>query len=455
MHLSSLRNIRRCLKRHLLTDPVLGHLDGLSVLDVGGADYNGSYRPMFERIGADYTAADISDGGGVDVVMADPDHLPFPDGTFHVVICGQTFEHSPRFWVLFAEMVRVCRDDGMLLVSAPSAGFEHRYPVDCYRFYPDSLLELGASHGLTVLEASTSPSGPFHDAIGVYVKSPRTEPLVDPNPIRWRALDDPVQNTAPEDLDPEREEMRGGEPARDLLARMHRILAPRNYLEIGVWRGFSLVKASCPAVGVDPYPEITVNLKDNHRVVEMTAEDFFDTQDAAGMLAPLDLVYIDGLHLIEHALTDFMNVERISHPGTVIVIDDIYPNHPAQASRTRITRAWTGDVWKIIEILSLARPDLLLIPVDTHPTGSLVVLGADATSTALWQGIDFLLAEEMVDRDPGEAILARHRAVAPDDRLLERVLAAVRAGRDEPDGPDLAAIRSLVAGAMPRRLVAS
>lgn len=281
MHLSSLHNIRRCLKRHLLTDPVLGRLDGLTVLDVGGADYNGSYRPMFERMGAVYTAADISAGGGVDVVMADPDHLPFPDGSFHVVVCGQTFEHSPRFWVLFAEMVRVCRDDGMLLVTAPSAGFEHRFPVDCYRFLPDSLVELAATHGLTVFETSTSRSGPFHDTVGVFVRSARAEPPVEPDPVRWRALDDPVQNSAPDELDPEREEMRGAEPARDLLARMHRLLAPRNYLEIGVWRGFSLVKATCPAVGVDPCPEITVNLKDHHRVVEMTAEDFFDTQDVA------------------------------------------------------------------------------------------------------------------------------------------------------------------------------
>lgn len=453
MHVSSLLNVRMCLKRHLLTDPVLGHRSPLRVLDVGGADYNGSYRPMLVRIGADYTAVDISDGEGVDVVMGSPDHLPFDDGAFDFVICGQTFEHSARFWSLFAEMVRVCNDRGMILVSAPSEGVVHRYPVDYYRFFPDSLIALGEQHGLRVLEASTSPFGPFFDVLGVYAKSERLEPAVEPDPARWRALDDVVQNTAPDVLDPDVEEMRGAEPARDFLARAHRLLAPRNYLEIGVWRGFSLAKARCPAVGVDPFPEVTVDLKEHHSVMEMTAEDFFATQDVEAMVTPLDLVYIDGLHLIEHALTDFMNTERFSHRGTVIVVDDISPNHCAQASRSRTTRAWTGDVWKIQLILSVVRPDLLLVPINTHPTGSLMVIGADPTNRALWDDFDILMANEMIPRDPDDDVLCRRGSLEPNDRLLERVLRTVHAQRDRPEGPDVEALRSLVAGAQPRQLV--
>ena len=455
MHHSSTKNIRRCLKRHLLTDPVLGRQDDLRVLDVGGADYNGSYRPLIERLGYTYTSADISEGNSVDVVMTDPDRLPFDDASFDLVICGQTFEHSPRFWVLFAEMVRVCHDDGMIIVAAPSAGPVHRFPVDCYRFLPDSFESIADDHGLVLLEAWTSSVGPFFDVVAAFMRHSRTEACIEPDPHRWRALDDTAQNEAPADVDPAQETMLGVEPALDFLTRVHRTLVPRGYLEIGVWKGFSLVKAKCPAVGVDPYPQVTAKLRDNHRVMPMTAEDFFEMEDVPALVEPLDLVYVDGLHVVEHALMDFMNAERVSHRGTVIIIDDVYPNHPAQASRERITRAWTGDVWKITMILAVARPDLVLVPIDTFPTGSLMVLGADPTSTVLWDTYDAMIAGEMEPRDPDDTTLHRSGAISPTDRLLDRLLRTIREQRDQPEGPDIESLRTLVQGSRPRRLVRS
>ncbi len=70
----------------------------------------------------------------------------------------------------------------------------------------------------------------------------------------------------------------------------------------------------------------------------------------SGSIAP-DLCFIDGMHLFEYALRDFMNVERCAAPGAIVVIDDIFPNHPAQGQRERRTRAWTGDVWRLVETL--------------------------------------------------------------------------------------------------------
>ena len=46
----------------------------------------------------------------------------------------------------------------------------------------------------------------------------------------------------------------------ELLSELHRVLEPRSYLEVGVRHGKSLELASCPAVGVDPVPELTVEL---------------------------------------------------------------------------------------------------------------------------------------------------------------------------------------------------
>jgi hypothetical protein len=40
--------------------------------------------------------------------------------------------------LLFNETLRILKPTGLLYINAPSNGIFHRYPVDCWRFYPDS-----------------------------------------------------------------------------------------------------------------------------------------------------------------------------------------------------------------------------------------------------------------------------------------------------------------------------
>jgi SAM-dependent methyltransferase len=42
------------------------------------------------------------------------------------------------FWLVFLEIMRVLKPNGLFYLNAPSNGNFHRYPVDCWRFYPDS-----------------------------------------------------------------------------------------------------------------------------------------------------------------------------------------------------------------------------------------------------------------------------------------------------------------------------
>ena len=51
----------------------------------------------------------------------------------------------------------------------------------------------------------------------------------------------------------------------------------------------------------------------------------------------LDLVFVDGMHLFEFALRDFMNVERHADWWSVIVFDDILPRDVDEAARERHT----------------------------------------------------------------------------------------------------------------------
>lgn len=143
------------------------------------------------------------------------------------------------------------------------------------------------------------------------------------------------------------------------LRVIHQALAPSFYLEIGCRNGASLDLAQCPRLAIDPDPEIRTALSWPTRIFRETSDAFFARPDVRDILgrAP-DLAFIDGMHLVEYALRDFINLEAHAHPGTVIVIDDVVPGDIAWASRDRNTQAWTGDVYRLIPLLRQYRPDL-------------------------------------------------------------------------------------------------
>ena len=111
----------------------------------------------------------------------------------------------------------------------------------------------------------------------------------------------------------------------------------------------------------------------------------------------------------------------------------------------------------MVDVLRTTRPDLILIPVDTSPTGTLVVLGANPEERTLWEAFDWIVSGLVgSESDPPAEVLDRRHAVAPDDPLLLRALRTVRRLRDLDDPePGLERLRELVAGALPRKVTSS
>ncbi|MGW0583328.1 class I SAM-dependent methyltransferase, partial [Streptomyces sp. NPDC002920] len=227
----------------------------------------------------------------------------------------------------------------------------------------------------------------------------------------------------------------------EFLRELHKVTANRNYLEIGVNDGRSLRLSRVPSVAVDPAFKVTSEIRCDVHLVQATSDDFFARRNPLAHLAggrrpwrnlrrgrhplghwrrtTLDLSFIDGMHLFEYALRDFMNVERHSGWASVIVFDDMLPRSVDEAARDRHTTAWTGDVYKLTQILTHHRPDLVPVLVDTHPTGQLVVFGADPHNRVLHDRYDEILAEYDVP-DPQkvpESVLDRVQAVPPETLL--------------------------------------
>jgi hypothetical protein len=156
-------------------------------------------------------------------------------------------------------------------------------------------------------------------------------------------------------------------------------------------------------VCIDPGYAIIVPLDGDVALIRTTSDEYFSREDP---LEPtggraFDMAFIDGLHLFEFALRDFINTERHCTEQSVIVFDDVLPRTVDEAARQRHTLAWTGDVFPILDVLAQYRPELSVIPVNTSPTGLLLVMGLDPTSTVL--------------SDNFEEILARHRRPDPQE----------------------------------------
>ena len=151
---------------------------GVKVIEIGSQDVNGSLRSScpaeFEYVGLDF-----QDAKGVDIILQDPYSLPFEDESIDIVLSSSCFEHSDMFWLVFLEVMRVLKPDGLFYLNVPSSGQYHRFPMDCWRFYPDSglaLVKWGQRNKVntTLLESYVQTGGGWKDFVAVFLKDETT-----------------------------------------------------------------------------------------------------------------------------------------------------------------------------------------------------------------------------------------------------------------------------------------
>ncbi len=187
-----------------------------------------------------------------------------------------------------------------------------------------------------------------------------------------------------------------GDDYFQLLHRLQHHLKPRTYLEVGVFKGSSLrlVAPEVIAIGVDPEPILQQPLGPNQRVFRETSDHFFETHDVRAELGgPVEFAFIDGMHLFEYALRDFINLERLCTPDSTIVVHDCYPLDRRTAERERVTMFWSGDIWRLILLLKKYRPDLEVHTIATPPTGLGLIRNLDPASRVLADNLERICAE--------------------------------------------------------------
>jgi ubiquinone/menaquinone biosynthesis C-methylase UbiE len=107
---------------------LLGEVEGLDIADIGCG--TGRWTLKLAEAGARLTGLDFSDAmlvkarakpGAAAVRFIHHDlslPMPLPDATFDRVVCSLVLEHIVDLRLLFAEMRRICRPNGFVVVSA-------------------------------------------------------------------------------------------------------------------------------------------------------------------------------------------------------------------------------------------------------------------------------------------------------------------------------------------------
>jgi hypothetical protein len=171
----------------------------------------------------------------------------------------------------------------------------------------------------------------------------------------------------------------------------------RRYLEVGVKSGHNLSGIPCEvAIGVDPSFAIDSNVCQGKSTVHLyntTSDRFFADVDVCSILGgPVELAFLDGLHLFEYLLRDLYKTESACSKESVIAMHDCLPLCEEMTSRAVDTGGvkegpfkgyWTGEAWKIVPVLKKYRPDLTILLVDCPPTGLVLITGLKPSSSTL------------------------------------------------------------------------
>ena len=151
MHKSSMERMKWFKETHLTNNRKY------KILDVGSYDVNGSYKELFSNEQFAYSGLDMEEGPNVDIV---PKHAyiwdEIDEDTYDATISGQALEHIEFFWITVSEMIRVTKRDGLICIIAPNGFGEHRYPVDCWRFFTDGMVAIARYYDLEIINAHTN-----------------------------------------------------------------------------------------------------------------------------------------------------------------------------------------------------------------------------------------------------------------------------------------------------------
>jgi len=152
----------------LATIPIVAFIDRNSnrchgkLVDIGcgSKPYIKYFKYIDEYIGVDLISNEAD-------IVANAKSLPIESNSVDVVLCNQVIEHDAEPVKIIAEIRRILKKDGVLILSAPQMGRLHGEPNDYYRFTKWGLNYLLEKNGMKI--EVIEPHGGIFRAIGSHL----------------------------------------------------------------------------------------------------------------------------------------------------------------------------------------------------------------------------------------------------------------------------------------------
>ncbi len=112
------------------------------------ADFGCGNKP-YQKLSPDvqqYIGIDIDTENKLADIYADASKTPLSSNSVDIVVAFQLLEHTPKPWLVLAEMYRVLKPNGKLFLTLPMSWELHEEPYDFFRF---------TEHGITALLKNT------------------------------------------------------------------------------------------------------------------------------------------------------------------------------------------------------------------------------------------------------------------------------------------------------------
>lgn len=157
----------------------------LRILDFGAGI--SPYRSLFPK--ANYQTADL-EGANTDFRVDGDGYTDAPDHAYDLVLSTQVLEHCRNPDRHLAEVRRVLKQDGQLILSTHGLFEEHAYPLDFFRWTAEGLRMVVERNDFTVDSMARLTAGPraaFH-----LMQRALSQELLDRKPLRSRLLWRPV-----------------------------------------------------------------------------------------------------------------------------------------------------------------------------------------------------------------------------------------------------------------------
>jgi len=179
-----------------------------------------------------------------------------------------------------------------------------------------------------------------------------------------------------------------------------------SYFEIGTRTGDSLVLSQSPSIAIDPFFQLNndpIGKKDFCLIFQETSDSFFKNTLPKLSHLKCQLAFIDGMHLFECALRDFINLAKISSEEALFLFHDPIPWTSRMAVRNNKQlehdEAWTGDIWKLALIFMDAGMKDNISILTSAPSGLLAVLNPEKKIIAKLEENYEKICAEWIDVD--------------------------------------------------------